>query len=120
VNAKEFDATGRLVQLQDISGGDIFTKGSHVLPLEQVAQKYGNDKAGFLERGRTWGGEVLTLADASIRLTPLPRIPVTVTLWTADDEFPARADLLLDSTGELQAPTDILWSLAVMSVLIML
>jgi len=120
VNAKDMNATGRLVTLQDIRGGDIFVKGSHVLPLEQVAQTYGNDKAGFLERGSAWGGEVLTLADASLRLYPLPRIPFTLTLWTADDEFPARADLLLDSTAELQAPTDILWSLAMMSVLVML
>lgn len=119
VHAKELDATGRLVKPQDISGGDIFTKGSHVLPLEKVAQTYGNNKAGFLDRGRAWGGEVLTLADASLRIYPLPRIPMTMTLWFADDEFPARADLLLDSTGELQAPTDILWSLSLMSVLIM-
>ena len=120
VNAKDMNATGRLVKLQDIRGGGIFVKGSHVLPLEQVAQTYRNDKAGFLERGRAWGGEVLTLADASLRLTPLPRIPFTLTFWTADEEFPARADLLLDSTAELQAPTDILWSLAMMSVLVML
>ena len=119
VNAKEMNTTGRLVKPQDISGGDIFTKGSHILPLEQVAQTYGNDKAGFLARGLALGGEVLTIADASLRLYPLPRIPVTLTLWLADDEFPARADLLLDSTAELQAPTDILWSLATMSVLVM-
>ena len=120
VNAKEMNTTGRLVKPQDISGGDIFTKGSHILPLEKVAQTYGNDKAGFLDWGRALGGEVLTIADASLRIYPLPRIPMTMTLWFADDEFPARADLLLDSTAELQAPTDILWSLAMMSVLIML
>lgn len=120
VNAKEIDATGRLVNLQNIRGGDIFSKGSHVLPLEKVAHRYGNDKAGFLARGIALGAEVLTIADASLRLYPLPRLPVTLTLWLADDEFPARADLLLDSTGELQAPTDIIWSMATMSVLIML
>lgn len=119
VNAKEMNTTGRLVKLQNIRGGDIFMKGSHVLPLDKVAQQYGNDKAGFLDRGLALGGEVLTLADASLRLYPLPRIPVTMTLWVADDEFPARADLLLDSTGELQAPTDVLWSLSLMSILIM-
>jgi len=120
VNAKEMDATGRLVNLQNIRGGGIFSKGSHVLPIEKVAQKYGSDMAGFLDRGLALGGEVLKIADASLRLYPLPRLPVTLTLWLADDEFPARADLLLDSTGELQAPTDIIWSMATMSVLLML
>jgi hypothetical protein len=120
VNAKDIDATGRLVNLQNIRGGDIFSKGSHVLPIEKVAQKYGNDMAGFLDRGIALGGEVLKIADASLRLYPLPRLPITLTLWLADDEFPARADLLLDSSGELQAPTDIIWFLATMSVLLML
>jgi hypothetical protein len=119
VNVKEVNASGRLVKLHNIRGGDIFSKGSHVMPLESITQAYGNDKAGFLARGLALGGEVLTIADASLRLYPLPRLPVTMTLWLADDEFPARADLLLDSTGELQAPTDIIWFMATMSVLIM-
>jgi hypothetical protein len=41
-------------------------------------------------------------------------------LWIAGDEILARADLLLDPAGELQAPTDILLYLAMTSVLIML
>jgi hypothetical protein len=45
---------------------------------------------------------------------------VTVTLWLADEEFPARAGLLLDSICGLQLPTDILWSLARLSCLAML
>ncbi len=116
VHAKEMNTTGRLVKLQNIRGGDIFAKGSHVLPLDAVAAKYGKNKEVFLERGRTLGGEVLAIADASFRLYPLPKIPMILTLWLADEEFPSRADILLDSTGELQAPTDILWSLAVMTL----
>jgi len=119
-NAKDIDPTGRLVNIQNIRGGDIFSKGSHILPLDKIAQRYENDMAGFLDRGHSLGGDVLTIADAALRLYPLPRLPVILTLWLADDEFPARADLLLDSTGELQAPTDIIWSLVTMSVLIML
>ena len=48
VSAKDIACTGRLVKLQNISGGDIFTKGSHVLPLEPLAGKYGKNKEGFI------------------------------------------------------------------------
>ena len=120
VNARDVPCTDRLVKLQYVKGGEIFTKGSHVLPLEKIALKYGSNKDGFIEKGNSLGGELVNLADASIRVYPLPRIPVVISLWTADDEFPARADLLLDSTCELQLPTDIIWSIAMMSVLIML
>ncbi len=120
VSAKDIPCTGRPVKLQQVRGGEIFTKGSHILPLEKVAQKYGNNKDGFLQKGLNLGGESITLADAALRLFPFPRVPVVMTLWTDDEEFPARADLLFDSTCDLQLPTDIIWSIAMMSVLIML
>lgn len=121
VNAKDVPCTGRPVKLQNIRGGDIFTKGSHVLPLDKIAQKYGHDNKGFIEKGRKLGGEVMEkFGDASVRLLPMPRLPVIITLWTADEEFPARVDLMLDSTCEMQLPTDIIWSIAMMTVLIML
>jgi hypothetical protein len=47
-------------------------------------------------------------------------VPVTLTLWLADEEFPARAGILFDSTCGLQLPTDILWSLARLSCLALL
>ena len=120
VNSRDIACTGRLAKLQNIKGGDIFTKGSHVLPLEPLARKYGRDKEGFIEKGKSLGGELINLGDAAFRLFPLPRIPVALSLWLEDDEFPARADLFFDSTCDLQIPTDIIWSVAMMSVLVML
>lgn len=120
VNSKDIACTGRLVKLQNIKGGDIFTKGSHVLPLEPVASKYGKDKAGFIEKGKRFGGVQANLGDAALRFYPLPRIPVILQLWLEDEEFPARADFFFDSTCDMQLPTDIIWSIAMMSVLIML
>ncbi len=50
----------------------------------------------------------------------MPKIPVTLILWLQDEEFPARADLLFDSSCELHVPIDIIWSIAMMSTLVML
>lgn len=120
VKAKNIACTNRPVKLEHVKGGDIFTKGSHVLPLDSVANKYGKNREGFIERGRNLGGKIMTYGDASLRLAPLPRVPVTLTLWLEDEEFPARLDLLFDSTCDMQLSTDIIWSIAMISVLIML
>jgi len=120
VSAKDIALTGRLVRLQDVKGGEIFTKGSHILPLDRVAQKFGKDQEGFLKRGTSLGGEPMKLADASVRLYPFPRVPAIVTLWMEDEEFPARADLMFDSTCTMQLATDIIWSIAMMCALVML
>lgn len=117
VHARETNCTGRLVKLEHIPGGDIFTKGSHVLPLDKVAEKYGKDRTGFLARGIELGGELSAHGDASVRLHPLPRVPVVVILWLEDEEFPARVDLLFDSTCGLQLPMDILWAVAMITLL---
>jgi len=120
VYSKNFPCTGRLVKLDSIKGGDIFTKGSHVLPLDKIAEKYGKDRKTFLKKGESLDCKPMKFGDVSIQLSPLPNVPVVLLLWLEDEEFPARADLLFDSTCDLQLPTDILWSIAMMSVLAML
>ena len=118
-SARDIPCSGRLVRIQQVRGGGAFSRGSHVLPLDKLASKYAGDREAFLEKGKTLGGQEVKLADAAVRLHPFPRIPVVVTLWLEDAEFPARADILLDSTCELQLPADILWSIAMMSILIL-
>ncbi len=117
--AKDIPCTGRMTKIESIKGGEAFSRGSHVLPVGRLSQKFGSDKDGFIEKGKRLGGEIVKFGDAAIRLYPLPRVPVVLSLWLADDEFPARADLLLDSSCELQLPPDITWSVAMMSVLVM-
>lgn len=120
VSAKRMPSSERLVKPVNIKGGEAFFRGTHVLPLDKVAQKFANDKEGFVKKGEGFGGTVLDYADASVKLFPFPRIPVVLRLWLEDEEFPARADLLFDSTCELHLPLDILWSIAMMSLLLML
>jgi len=118
--AKDVSPAGRLVKPVNMTGGQLFFRGSHVLPLEKLAEKYGKDKEGFLTAGVALGGEILGYGDASLKLLPLPRVPVTMILWIADEEFPARADLLFDSGIELQLPIDVVWAIAMISIIALL
>lgn len=120
VNAKDIPLSGKLIKPENIKGGEFFFKGTHVLPLDKVAEKYQSDKKGFITKGNEFDGKSLDFGDASIEFLPMPRIPVTLILWLSDEEFPARADFLFDSTCKIQLPLDILWSIAMMSVLVML
>lgn len=121
VNAKEIEPTGRHLKPESLKGGAVFFRGTHKLPLDGIANKYGSDRDGFLEKAETLGGKALgDFGDAAVELYPLPRLPVTLILWLQDEEFPPRADLLFDSSCEIHLPLDILWSVAMFSVLIML
>lgn len=120
IHAKDIPLTGRLIKPANVKGGDLFFRGSHILPLDGLAKRYGEDRRSFLKKGDELCAEVLNYGDASVRLLPMPKIPVTLILWLQDEEFPARADLLFDSSCELQVPIDIIWSIAMMSTLAML
>ncbi len=120
VNAKDVTLVHKLVRPEDLKGGNIYSKGTHVLPLDRIAFKYGSDIEGFLRRGVEFGCEVLDYGDASLCLFPFPRVPVTIIIWKGDEEFLPRADLLFDSTCEIHLPVDIVWSTAMMSVSVML
>ncbi len=120
VKASDVHPGGTLVKPSGMSGGDIFFRGSHVLPLESIAKKYAHDRRGFRERGLSYGGRVVEYGDAAIELSPFSKVPVTVLLWLADEEWEARADLLFDATALNHLPIDVLWSVAMMSVLIFL
>jgi hypothetical protein len=121
-NAKEIPPTGRLLRPTDVKGGHRFTVGTHVLPLDAIAQRFGRDREGFLRLGRAYGAEeVPGTADATLRFYPLPRVPVTLVLWLAEEEFPARADLFFDSTCEFQlALSDVIWAVAMMTCVVMI
>lgn len=120
IHAKDIPLTGKLIKPENIRGGDPFFRGSHVLPLDKLAIRYGDDKEDFIKKGKDLCAEVLNYGDASLKLLPMPTIPVTLILWLKDEEFPPGADLLLDYSCELQFPLDIIWSIAMTSVLVMM
>lgn len=88
IYAKDIPLTERLVKPENLKGGEIFFRGSHALPLEGVARRYGDDREAFMKKGKELCAEFLEYGDASLRLFPVPRIPVTVILWLGDEEFP--------------------------------
>jgi hypothetical protein len=119
IGAQELPLSERLVKPSDLKVGAIYFTGSHVLPLDALAARYARDTEGFLAQGERFGGERQAFGDSAVRLLPFPRLPLTVVLWREDDEFPARAELLFDATCERHVPPDILWSIAMLSVLLM-
>ncbi|UCH79896.1 MAG: DUF3786 domain-containing protein [Nitrospiraceae bacterium] len=120
VHAREIPLSEHLVRPADLSGGDIFSRGTHVLPLDKISDKYNNDRENFFKKGSELGGSQLEYGDMALRLFPLPRILVVLIVWSGDDEFPPRSSLLFDSSCTFHMPIDTLWSTAMLTVQMML
>ncbi|MDA8168101.1 MAG: DUF3786 domain-containing protein [Nitrospiraceae bacterium] len=121
VYAKGTPPSGRLVRPADLKGGDMFFRGTHTLPLDRLAQVYARDAGKFLERAGELGGSKREMGDAAAELMPVQGFsPVDLILWLEDEEFPARADLLLDASIEHILPLDIIWCATMLTTLAML
>ena len=120
IGAKDIPLSGELVDPSTLSGGEMFLRGTHVLPLDRIAKKYGPDIPAFLKVSQQLGGEQEGYADASVKLLPTPRVPVFILLWQEDGEFPANSTILFDSTCQAHLPVDIVWATAMMSIQLML
>jgi Domain of unknown function (DUF3786) len=120
LRAQKIAPTGRLLKPSELVSSQIYLKGSHLLPLEPVAARFGSDPEAFLAHAARFGGRPQQFGDAAVELLPFPRVPIVLILWLEDDEFAARSYMLFDEVCELQLPADILWSVAMMCALIML
>ena len=116
VTAMDLPLSGELVRPADLPGGGIFGKGTHVLPMDRLAKRFGRDHKQLLSIGEELGATVLDHGNVSLELLPFLRVPVTIIVWSGDKEFPPKAFLLCDSTCTSQFPIDIIWSTAMMTV----
>ena len=119
-DSKDLPQAGQWIKPSDLPGGGIFRKGTHVLPLERLTDRYGDDVAAFDARAQQLGGHGLDYGDVSAELRLLPRVPLAVVLWSGDEEFASTASVLLDASCVRQIPIDILWSTAMVCVEMML
>ncbi len=99
-----------LVGVRDLREGHFF-RGPHALDFGPLLARYGRDPAGFAAAAEKLDARPVEMADCAFRFLPLPRVPVTLLLWTADEEFPARMTALFEPTIEEVLPADAIWAL---------
>jgi hypothetical protein len=64
----------------------------------------GQDWSALQAPGVPFLGERLARGDLAFRVWPLPRVPITLTLWQGDEEMPDGGTLAFDRSAELYLP----------------
>lgn len=96
----------------DLPNGRFYSRAFQGYTGDALARRLGERAVGLPDAIASVGGRALpaeqlaTNADAAWFVPALPRVPVAVLWWDADDEFSARAELLFDSTAPRHLPTD--------------
>ncbi len=111
LRAQDEPIANEYITHSQMTDGAFFFKGPHVLPSWRVEKKLGDDASAFLEKGKLIGGKPIDFADAGVELLVLPRIQIAYVLWEADDEFPARSQILFDASAEKHFALDVMWAM---------
>ena len=99
-----------MVGPDDLADAHYFT-GRSRLQTESLLARYGGDPANFAAAGKRLDGYPESMADATIRLMPFPRIPVYFLLWLASEEFGPRISILFDRSIESVISPPAIWCL---------
>jgi len=99
------------VSPKEFKGGTTFFQGPHALPVARLEERFGEDRAGFLEAAGRLGGRTVDLGDAAVLLPVFPGLEVGVILWQGDEEFPAQVNLTVPRGLDRFWPLDAIWAL---------
>jgi hypothetical protein len=108
INARDLPPAGKLVRAEDLPSGQFFFRGLHSLPTEKIEKAFGRRPEALSEIAEQFDAEKCEFGDASIRLNVLPRVPITIIIWQAYEQFGARASILFDQTAAVHMPLDAL------------
>jgi len=109
------NVTPDLLSREMVSANDLkdahFFQGPHALKIAPLLERYGRDLGGFKKASENLSGELLDMADAAYRFSPLPKIPLYYLLWEGDDEFQPHLSILFDRSIERHLSADAIWGL---------
>ena len=99
LSAKALRPKGDWVSATSLPYGEFFFRGPHALPTDAVAAAFGDRPEAFERAAEALGGKPWPAMRGAFVLPALPRVPMLAQLWQRDEEFPARASFLFDSTA---------------------
>ena len=103
--------TGEWVSFQDIPDGrfylDAFNKRAKVPFLKAFGER--SERLQSIA-AQAYGALPVEFGDVAVRVDALPLVPLVLTLWMGDDEFPPEGNLLFDqSISRIFSAEDVAW-----------
>jgi hypothetical protein len=106
IGAMSITPTGNLVSFRELQGGDVYWKAYEGRSITRLQDFFGNRAEALHDAVRGLKHKKAPMGDAGYVIEALPKVPVTVAIWAADDELPASANVLWDETVKYYLHTE--------------
>ncbi len=99
--------TGKWVSFADLPGGRMYNQAFQGYSGDELVKTFGLDVHAFAESCQRAGGQAQSVGDASFAFSALPLVPVMVTYWLGDEDFPSSCKILFDASATHYLPIDV-------------
>jgi hypothetical protein len=102
--------SGHWISYREIPGAAFYFGAFVKRAVDPLKKVFGQNLSGFCDAAVKLHATAIENGDAAFEFKVLPAVPLQLILWKADDEFPAEANILFDSTiGQILSPEDVAW-----------
>jgi hypothetical protein len=102
-----FSPAGEWVSFADLPGGRMYAQAFQGYSGDVLARNFAEDLQDFQRACQTAEGTPVELGDAAYTFAGLPFVPLLVTYWLGDDEFPSASKVLFDRSSTHHLPIDV-------------
>jgi len=98
--------SGRWVSFADLLNGRMYNAAFQGYSGDEVVKVFGQNVNRFREACLSANGVEADLASAAFTFQPLPRVPLMLTYWLGDEDFPSSCKILFDESTSRYLPID--------------
>jgi len=91
---KDIPCKNKLISFKEIPSGEFYYPAFARRSIEPLLKTFSKIKS--IAEGL--GGKPVAIGDEGIKISVFPRVPVTLVLWFADEEFPPDLQILFDAS----------------------
>jgi len=98
-NAKKEDLTGELIAYQEIPSARFYLSAFNARSRDPFIAAFGEnpDKLPVVAQ-ELFDAQIASMGDVSVTIQAFPKVPITLTIWRGDEEFPPNGTILFDSS----------------------
>ena len=90
--------SGEWITFAQVPGGDLYLRVFRARSIDRLVRAFSGREEALVEAAQPVGGCEADYGDVSVEVRAFPNVPVLLTLWRGDEEFPASGNLLFDAT----------------------
>lgn len=98
--------SGHWISFRELPWGNNHYAAFKLEAMDPLAKRFGSSPAEFELACQKLGGQKLAMGDQAFVIPSFPKLHLAFILWLADDEWPARSNILFDATASMHLNTE--------------